>query len=126
MTASLVVGVLLLAAGMFFNCAAAIGLTRFPDALQRMHASTKAGTLGAGLTIMGAMLIFARPDVTAVGLIAIVFLMLTIPIAAHLLGRAAYVSGAELSGVDKQDELSGVLEREQEPLEQRTRQDSSG
>jgi multicomponent Na+:H+ antiporter subunit G len=120
MTVLHVIGALLLVAGMLFICVAALGLLRFRDALQRMHASTKAGTLGSGLSVLGAVLVLAEPGVTAVGLVTVVFLLLTVPVAGHLLGRAAYVSGAELSGVGKRDELKGVLEREEQPLERRT------
>ena len=42
-------GVLLMAAGVAFLLIAAIGLVRLPDALQRMHSATKAGTLGTAL-----------------------------------------------------------------------------
>lgn len=120
MTVSVILGSFLLAAGMFFICVAALGVSRFSDALQRMHASTKAGTLGSGLSVLGAVLILAEPGVTAIGLVTVVFLLLTVPIAGHLLGRAAYVSGADLSGVGERDELKGILDRQDQPLERRS------
>lgn len=54
------------------------------------------------------------------GLVTVVFLLLTVPVAAHLLGRAAYVSGADLSGVGERDELKGILDRQDQPLERRS------
>lgn len=75
--------------GGFFTLIAAAGLIRLPDVFIRMHASTKAGTLGSSLTLLAAALYFAETSVTIKALIGIFFLMLTAPIAAHLIGRAA-------------------------------------
>jgi multicomponent Na+:H+ antiporter subunit G len=83
-----VVGVLALLGG-FFSLIAAAGLIKLPDVFTRMHASTKAGTLGASLTLLAAALHFAETTVSIKSLIAVFFLMLTAPIAAHLIGRAA-------------------------------------
>lgn len=105
--------------GVGFVIAAAIGVLRFPDALQRMHASTKAGTLGAILVLAGAMLGLSE-NAVPVGTMAILFMLLTVPVAAHLLGRAAYISGAPLRMVFGRNALFGVLERQTIPLEERT------
>lgn len=105
--------------GVGFVIAAAIGVLRFRDALQRMHASTKAGTLGAILVLAGAMLGLAD-DAVPVGTMAILFMLLTVPVAAHLLGRAAYVSGAPMRMVLGRNALFGVLDRQAVPLEERT------
>jgi multicomponent Na+:H+ antiporter subunit G len=48
-----VVSWLLICAGLFFFVSGSIGLIRFPDALCRLHAVTKADTLGLGLTAAG-------------------------------------------------------------------------
>ncbi len=44
---------LLLAGGLLFLTAGSIGLLRFPDAVSRLHALTKADTLGLGLIVAG-------------------------------------------------------------------------
>lgn len=44
---------LLLASGLLFFAAGSIGILRFPDALSRLHALTKADTLGLGLVVAG-------------------------------------------------------------------------
>lgn len=44
---------LLLVGGLLFFAAGSIGLLRFPDALSRLHALTKADTLGLGLVVAG-------------------------------------------------------------------------
>lgn len=83
----IVAGLLLLGGGAFCLIAA-IGIVRLPEVLTRMHASTKAGTLGSTLVLVAAILIFAQGIVTAKGIAAILFLLLTAPIAAHMIGRA--------------------------------------
>ena len=42
-----------IAAGAFFFLAGTVGLLRFPDALTRLHALTKADNLGLGLIVLG-------------------------------------------------------------------------
>jgi len=88
---------LLIVAGCLFCLVAAVGMLRLPDTLMRMHAATKAGTLGAGLILAGAAVNFAEPATVLKALLALVFLYLTAPVAAHLIGRAAYRSGIMLS-----------------------------
>lgn len=105
------VAIALKLAGMAFLITAAIGVLRFADPLQRMHAATKTGTVGAGLTVLGAVFAFGSTAATIIGLLTAVFLLLTVPIAGHLLGRAIYVSGARLEGIEGRDALAGVLKR---------------
>ncbi len=104
----------LLGAG--FMLIAALGLYRMPDLLTRMHATTKAGVLGAGLMLLG--LLFLHPEVhTAVRVIAIVgFTVLTAPIAAHVIGRAGYFSGVALWEGTIKDELKGRYDSENHTL----------
>lgn len=45
--------VVLVLAGMLFFLAGTVGLLRFPDALTRLHALTKADNLGLGLVVLG-------------------------------------------------------------------------
>jgi multicomponent Na+:H+ antiporter subunit G len=61
-----------------------------------MHAATKAGTLGAGLILISEAFFYAELGITLRALAAISFLLLTAPVAAHLIGRAAYYSGIRL------------------------------
>ena len=85
---------LLLIAGGSFAAIAGIGLLRFPDVLMRMHASTKAGTLGVGLSVVSVALYFTNDLVTTKVVLIMAFLLLTAPVAAHLIGRAAYRTGS--------------------------------
>ena len=56
--------VLAVSAGAFFFLAGTVGLLRFPDALSRLHALTKADNLGLGLIVLG--LLFQTADPFAV------------------------------------------------------------
>ena len=114
----MIASVLMLTVGVTFIVIASIGVARLPDVFQRMHSATKAGGIGTSLVLLGVLTGgFARP-VTAV--LAIVFMLLTLSVSSQLLARAAYMSGATLEGIDGKDELAGILDREQGPLEERT------
>ncbi len=80
---------LLALTGAALSLIAAIGLIRMPDIFTRMHASTKAGVLGSSLIMIGVGLVKEDPGVWARVGVAIFFLLLTAPIAAHMIGRAS-------------------------------------
>ncbi|MEM1288152.1 MAG: monovalent cation/H(+) antiporter subunit G [Pseudomonadota bacterium] len=104
--------------GVGFLLIATVGLLRFDDPFQRMHAATKAGTLGAGLVLIGTLVNKSSGDALLTGGMTLLFLILTIPVASHLLARAAYMSGAELAGVGKDnDALREVFTRPDRPIE---------
>lgn len=88
-------GVLLLLGGAF-GFLAALGMVRLPDTIIRMHAATKAGTLGCGCILLAVALYFPDTPTTLRAVGAILLIFLTAPIAAHLIGRAAYRSGIHL------------------------------
>jgi multicomponent Na+:H+ antiporter subunit G len=106
------VALFLLLTGVAFVLIAAIGVFRLPDPFLRMHAATKAGTLGAGLVLLGVAVAFADTGTWVVAALTILFLLATLPISAHLLGRAAYVSGAKLWEGTARDDLQDVLPRQ--------------
>lgn len=83
----------LLLAGSAFVLLAAIGLLRLPDLYTRMHASTKPATLGVSLAVVALALHSGDLGVTARAVLVVVFFLLTAPVAAHRLGRAAYHAG---------------------------------
>jgi multicomponent Na+:H+ antiporter subunit G len=83
----------LLLVGALFVLVAALGVVRLPDLLMRMHAATKAGTLGAGLLLIAIAVSSPETSVVARAVATIVFLLLTAPVAAHLIARAAYYTG---------------------------------
>ncbi|MBU8542121.1 MULTISPECIES: monovalent cation/H(+) antiporter subunit G [Roseomonadaceae] len=106
-----IVAALLLLAGASVVALAALGVARLPDPFSRMHAAAKAGVAGAGLLLLGAGLTFGTTGAILITLGAVVFLVLTAPLASHALGRAAYVSGAPLGAASQADALAGILQR---------------
>jgi multicomponent Na+:H+ antiporter subunit G len=84
-----VTAVLLLTGGAFMLLAS-VGITRMPDLFTRMQAATKASTLGASFMLMGVAAYFAELGVTSRALAVVVFIILTAPVAAHMIARAAY------------------------------------
>jgi multicomponent Na+:H+ antiporter subunit G len=89
------VAVALMVGGGFFTLIAGLGVLRMQDVYIRMHASTKAGTLGVGM-ICGAVAIEMGGE-TAVKAVAVIFFILfTAPIGAHLIARAAWRSRVPL------------------------------
>ena len=91
----IVIGVLWVI-GSAFALVAAVGVLRMPDVFTRMQASTKASTLGLGCLAIGAAL-HLGDAASAIRLIAIgVFLLLTTPVSAHVIARAAYRAGVPL------------------------------
>lgn len=85
-------GVLVILAGLF-ALVAALGVVRMPDLMLRMHASTKAGTLSCGLSMLAAALFFGELSTAVRAAGVVLFLLLTAPVAAHMLGRAALRTG---------------------------------
>lgn len=114
-----IIAMVLMAGGMAFLLIAAIGVFRLPDPFLRLHASTKAGTLGAGLLVAGVAVAFREDNLGFTAAAIILFLLATLPVAGHLLGRAMYVSGADIVMKDGNDALKGVLNRAEEALEHR-------
>jgi multicomponent Na+:H+ antiporter subunit G len=87
---------ILVVVGALFCLIAAAGMIRLPDTLIRMHAATKAGTLGAGLILAGVAIYFSQLGPVLRASLTLIFLFLTAPVGAHLIGRAAYRSGIQL------------------------------
>jgi multicomponent Na+:H+ antiporter subunit G len=95
---------ILIVLGGSFAAIAGLGLLRLPDVLVRMHATTKAGTLGVGLIVLGVSVHFASSLVITKALLIIAFLFLTAPVGAHLIARAAYRRRIHLWGKTRFDD----------------------
>lgn len=96
-----------LVGGGLFAFIAGLGLARMPDVFIRMHAATKAGTLGVGLIMAAVAVNFGDLGITVRALAGIAFLIITAPVAAHLIGRAAYREGVPLWRATTIDEWRG-------------------
>ncbi|WP_025367272.1 monovalent cation/H(+) antiporter subunit G [Thioalkalivibrio paradoxus] len=105
-----------LVSGAGFMLIAALGLLRMPDLLTRMHATTKAGVLGAGLIMVGAAIYIGQLTVVVKAVAVVAFLILTAPVAAHAIGRAGYFVGVPLWSKTHTDELKGRYDQETHTL----------
>lgn len=106
-------GVLLLI-GAGFGLVGALGLIRFPDVFTRMHAASKAGTIGSGFCLLAVAVNEPSFDVTTRALAGIFFFLLTAPISAHLLARAAIKAGyLPAGGLGEARDLASTSAEEQ-------------
>lgn len=91
-TLEIISAISLVGAG-FFAFVAGLGLVRFRDLASRMHAATKAS--GAAFALVLGAICLRDPDAITIvkALVALAFAFLTLPVAAHLLGRSAVQRG---------------------------------
>lgn len=99
------------AAGAIFILLATIGLVRMPDIYLRISVTTKAATLGVGLVLAAAGIHFGDASVISRVVAIICFLLLTAPVAAHMIGRTAYFTGTKLWEKSTMDDLEGKYDR---------------
>ncbi|ARK29280.1 monovalent cation/H(+) antiporter subunit G [Halalkalibacter krulwichiae] len=99
--------------GAFLSLLGSIGLIRFPDVYGRTHAATKSATLGVISIMVATFLFFLLIEGLFVGkiLLAILFVFLTAPVAALMIGRSAYRTGVPLWEKSVQDDLKEVYEK---------------
>lgn len=89
--------IILILTGGFITLSASIGILRFPDIYTRLHAATKASTLGVTSILIAAFLyLYVKEDIVSGKLLlGIVFILVTAPVSAHMIGRAAHNSGVK-------------------------------
>jgi len=97
--------------GATFALLAGAGVVRMPDLFTRMQAATKASTLGIGCIILAVAVHFGELGITTRALATIIFVILTAPVAAHMIARAAYFVGVPLWDGTIIDELHGHYDR---------------
>ncbi|MEX2514220.1 MAG: monovalent cation/H(+) antiporter subunit G [Cyclobacteriaceae bacterium] len=93
--------------GALFILLAAIGVVRMPDLYLRISVTTKAATLGIGLILGASAVYFNDNSITSRVLAIILFMLLTAPVGAHMIGRASYFTGVKLWNKSKIDDLKG-------------------
>ena len=102
------VGFILVTIGVLFDLFGCIGLVRLPDIYNRLQAATKCVTLGTCMILIGVLFITGIGSAGIRALLCAVFILLTSPVAAHALSRAAHRSGIRLwegSVVDRYAEI---------------------
>lgn len=77
--------------GAAFVLLGALGLVKFPDTFTRLHAPTKASTLGVGSILVASAMVFStsRGALSLHELLVTIFLFMTAPISAYLLAKTA-------------------------------------
>jgi multicomponent Na+:H+ antiporter subunit G len=105
--------------GSVMSLAAGIGLLRFPDVLSRMHAATKPQVFGLLLLLTGLGLQLGNWAAVPLLIIAWLFQLLTVPVSAHMVGRAGYRTKHLRREILSVDDLDAVVEAaaEEEPGE---------
>ena len=100
----------LLVTGAFFTLVGAIGLVRLPDVFMRLHAPTKASTLGLGSLLVASMLHAATQGRFGLAeLLITLFVFLTAPVSANLMAQAA-LHGGLASRARLPDDVGGLQE----------------
>lgn len=97
--------------GALMSLGAAIGLLRFPDLLSRMHAATKPQVLGLFLLLAAIGLQMRTWWVWPVLVVAWIFQLLTVPVSAHMVGRAGYRTKHLHRELLTADELEAVVQK---------------
>lgn len=101
----------LVVTGGVFTLLAAVGVVRLPDVYTRMHAASKAGTVGSGLMLLAAGLHSLEGAVLARAVAGVAFFLLTAPVAAHLVARAAHRAGYRPTRLTVLDEMAEARRR---------------
>ncbi len=89
------VGSILILIGLTFDFFGCLGLVRFPDVYTRLQASAKCITLGTCGILLGLICFKGFSAAGIKALLCLVFIILTAPVSAHALARAAYRSGVK-------------------------------
>ncbi len=102
-----IIGAIFIVIGLGFDILGCIGLIRLPDVYNRLQATTKCVTLGTCSILFGTFILKGFTTTGLKAILAIIFLLLTSPVAAHALARGAHKSGVKLwknSVCDKYEE----------------------
>jgi multicomponent Na+:H+ antiporter subunit G len=101
-----VIGEIVTLVGAILILLSAVGVVRFPDVLARMQSLTKASTVGVGLVALGSAFVLRTANDRTSAIAAAVLQLLTLPIAASLIGRATYLARGIENRLDSVDELA--------------------
>ncbi len=101
--------------GTFFILSSSLGIVRFPDIYTRLHAATKASTLGLAGILIGAFLFLYVEHSIVSGklLLALIFILITAPVAGHMISRAAHHAGVKPLLKNRDDAYENAIKRNQ-------------
>lgn len=111
MTVRELLTVLFVVVGAFFLLVGTVGLLRLPNVYNRMHATSKATTIGTAGIFLAGFTHFGPTGAGLVSLVGILFLFLTAPTGAHMISRSAQRMGVDfVMDANWPDEASGEAE----------------
>lgn len=116
MKAHEIVALVIACIGSAFTLLGAVGVLRMPDVYMRMSTAAKASTLGVASLVVASAVFHAELSLTVRAVFVTAFVFMTVPVASHLIGRAAYVSGAKLWDKTRLDDLKGKYDRTSKTL----------
>ena len=108
-------GIVMLFTGIIFIIISGLGILRMPDTFTRIHAGTKASTLGSFLVILG--IGFIHPEWLPKLVFLASFILITNPISSSILSKSAYKSKAlfiNKSGIDMYKDINEELDKEED------------
>lgn len=105
-----IIATLAVVLGTAFGLLSAVGILRMPDVYIRLQVASKASSLGIALLMLGVAAHFGELSVIVRALLVVLFLFMTAPVAAHVIGRAAYLTGVPLAPGSEPDELAGAYD----------------
>jgi multicomponent Na+:H+ antiporter subunit G len=108
LTELLLAAVMLL--GVFFMFVASVGVYRLSDFYSRIHAPTKAATLGLAFLLLAVSAVVGEASVVTKAILALLFIGATAPAGAHILSRAAYRHDVPMDAATDPDEYAAVVD----------------
>jgi multicomponent Na+:H+ antiporter subunit G len=94
----------LVAGAVLFSVVAVVGIIRLPDVYSRAHATSKSDTAGTGLGLAAAAVALEAGDARLKLVFLAAFVLLTNPVAAHAITRAARLQGIPVAGEEVDDD----------------------
>ena len=102
-------------AGCLLTLISAVGIVRYPDVISRQHVATKPQVLSLIFNLLGTALLVREATMTWTMLLVVAFMLITAPISAHMLSRAAYRTGRVQTDNLVADELDEDLRLNVDP-----------
>jgi multicomponent K+:H+ antiporter subunit G len=123
----LIVSIFLLTGGVFI-LVGSIGLVRLPDFFMRLHAPTKATTLGMGGLLIASMILFTLREpghISVHELLITLFLFITAPVSAHMMAKTALHQKLKMLKRTQGQHLVDTAARQEAPAQAETVQSNS-
>jgi multicomponent Na+:H+ antiporter subunit G len=111
--------------GTLFIFIASIGLLKMPDIYLRMSASTIGATFGVSSMLLGVAIYFGQMNLLLHVTGVIIFLILTVPVGAHMMGRISHIIGLKMWDKTVVDDLKGKYNEETHGFEGYDKDDES-